>query len=438
MHPSYRSDEPGIAPDCGMELEPVYAGSQAPEASPVAGGVRISADRQQLIGVQVETIEKRPLPHTLRLLGRVAVNETRIFRINATVDGWITQTYPNATGSIVKKNEVLAGFYSPDFLSAQQAYIHALSSQDRVSQGTSAGREAQLQQFTINLRQYRDALMNLGMGPVQIEEITRSRQYAETIDIASPADGIILARGVSQGQRFEKGTELYRIADLNTVWVLADVFESDAAILHPGAVARVHVPGRSRIYPARVSDAVPQFDPVSRTLKLRLEAGNPGLLLKPDMFVDVELDVSRQPALLAPVDAVLDTGMRKTVFVERGKGIFEPRQVDTGLRANGMVEITAGLEPGERIVVSGAFLVDSETRMKAPSSTGRALDPVCGHEVDRDKARAAGRTSTTGGMVQYFCSRDCKTAFERKHAASAPPAPVKSISAPALRNHGHD
>jgi hypothetical protein len=200
MHPSYKSDKPGIAPDCGMKLEPVYAdgssdGEAAETASLVPGTVKISSDRQQLIGVKVGTVEKKSIAQTIRLLGRIAVDETRVYFINATVDGWISKTYPNATGSIVKNGEALAAFYSPDFLSAQSAYIFALSSIDRISEKdiNTPGREAQLNQFKINLQQYRDSLRNLGMGMQQIDEIGRSRQYQENVDIVSPADGIILS-----------------------------------------------------------------------------------------------------------------------------------------------------------------------------------------------------------------------------------------------------
>jgi len=424
MHPSYKSDKPGIAPDCGMKLEPVYAdGGPAPAQSDEAGGmlpgtVKIGSDRQQLIGVKVGTVEKKAVSQSIRLLGRIAVDETRIYRINATIDGWISKTYPNATGSIVKNNEVLAAFYSPDFLSAQNAYIFALSSIDRVADKdiNTPGRQAQLDQYKINLKQFQDSLRNLGMGPLQIDEITRTRVYQENVDIASPADGIILARGVSQGQRFERGTELYRIADLSRLWILADVFENEAQFLTPGITAKVTLPNQNRTFNAKVSNAVPQFDAASRTLKVRLEADNPGLLMKPDMFVDIELPVNFQPTIAVPVDAVVDTGLRKVVFVDKGDGTFEPRRVETGWRRGGLVEITRGLMNKERIVVSGTFMIDSESRMQAAAMgiyDEGVMDPVCGMYIDEKKARAAGRMIKFGGADYYFCSPECKTDFER-------------------------
>jgi len=245
MHPAYKSDKPGVAPDCGMQLEPVFedggqVGSGGGTPSMPPGSVSIDPGKRQAIGVRVETVGKVPTQHTLRVLGRVAADETRLYRINATTDGWITKTYPNSAGSVVRKDEVLAAFYSPEFLSGEQALLYALNSKDRVQ---TTGREnpgqvAQLEQFEVNLRQYRDSLRNLGMGDRQIEELIRTRQYMENVDVTSPADGVILARNVSQGQRFDKGTEMYRIADLSRVWVLADVYENEARYLKPGMAVK--------------------------------------------------------------------------------------------------------------------------------------------------------------------------------------------------------
>jgi Cu(I)/Ag(I) efflux system membrane fusion protein len=441
MHPSYKSDTPGIAPDCGMKLEPVYAdgaGVSAPtETAAAPGTVKISSDRQQLIGVKVATVEKRPVTQTIRMLGRVAVDETRVYRVNSTVDGWITKTSSKATGGLVKKDEALAAFYSPDFLPLQTTYIYTLNSNDRVgAQDLSLpGREAQVRQFENSLQQMRDNLRNLGMGAPQIEEVTRTREYQQNIDIISPADGIILVRNVSLGLRYERGTELYRIADLSRLWILADVFENEAQFLEPGITAKVTLPNQNRSFTARVSDAVPQFDTASRTLKVRLEADNPGLLMKPDMFVDIELPVQFQPTVAVPVDAVVDTGLRKVVFVDKGDGTFEPRRVETGWRRGGLVEITRGLMNKERIVVSGTFMIDSESRMQAAAMgiyDEGVMDPVCGMYIDEKKARAAGRTVKFGGPLYYFCSPECKQDFEKGPRRYLGASGSQSAAAPAV------
>jgi Cu(I)/Ag(I) efflux system membrane fusion protein len=420
MNPAHTSDKPGLAP-CGMKMEPVYADNgpsgQVP-SSMAPGTLRISPEKQQLIGVRVGQVEKTSINHLIRTTGRVAADETKIYFINATVDGWINKTLPNSTGSFVKKNEVLATFYSPEFLSAGQALLFALSSMDRV-QATgkeSPAQQDQMTQFRINLQQYKDSLRNLGMGELQIEEMIRTRKFMENIDITSPSDGFVIARNVSDGQRFEKGKELYRIADMSRVWILADLFRKEAQHVRPAAKVRVTVPYEEKAFQASVSKVLPQFDAATRTLKVRLEVENPDFALRPDMFVDVEFPITLLPTLTVPVDAVLDSGLRKTVFVDLGNGFFEPRQVETGWRLGERVEIIKGLMPGERIVIAGTFLLDSESRMKMAAAGvygTLSKDPVCGMDVDESKAKAAGRTSERGGKTFYFCADVCKQQFDK-------------------------
>jgi len=383
------------------------------------GIVKITPERQQLIGVKIGTVEKRSGPYTIRILGRVAVDETRIYRINATVDGWITKTLPNSAGTFVKKNEPLATFYSPEFLSAGQALLFALSSSDRVQ---TTGKENpaqkdQVTQFNINIKQYKDSLKNLGMGNLQIEEMIRTRRFMENVDITSPGDGFILVRNVSDGQRFDKGTELYRIADLSHVWVFTDTYDNEAQYLKPGQIVKVSLPHQKKTFMAKVSKTLPQFDGTTRTLKVRLEVDNPEYTLKPDMFVDVELPIQLSPAITVPADAILDSGLTKTVFVDRGNGIFEPREVESGWRMGNRVEIVKGLEPGEKIVVSGNFLIDSESKLEMAASGmlgTLSKDPVCGIDVSPKKAEKEGRKSTYGGKTYYFNSDECKQKFEKE------------------------
>ncbi len=174
-------------------------------------------------------------------------------------------------------------------------------------------------------------LRNLGMSQVQIDELARTRQRANTVTVRSPADGFIVTRNVSPGQRFDQGDELYVIADLRRVWIVADVFQDEARFIKPGMPVRVHVPGQDRQFDARVGRILPQFDAVTRTMKVRIETENPGYQLRPDMFVDVELNVSLPETLTVPSAALVDSGRRKVVYVAHGDGHFEPRQVETGL-----------------------------------------------------------------------------------------------------------
>jgi membrane fusion protein, copper/silver efflux system len=423
MHPAYKSDKPGTAPDCGMQLEPVYADGEIADPSTVngssgslpPGAVQISPEKQQIIGVRVGQVEKTAGVHTLRVLGRVATDETRIYRINSAVDGWIRDTHTNSTGSLVKKGEPLASFYAPEFLAAEQAYLYILGSLDRFQ---ASGKETQ-EQITLtraNVQSAVDSLRTLGMGEIQIEEIKHTRQLTQNIVIYSPTIGFVLARNVSPGQRFERGTELYRIADLGHVWIFADLFEDEARYFEPGMGVQASLARQKKTFHAKVSKVLPQFDPATRTLKVRLDVENPEYVLRPDMFVDIELPISYSPTISVPVDAVLDSGLKKTVFVDRSNGFFEPREVETGWRFGDKIEIVKGLMAGERIVVSGNFLVDSESRMKAAAAGiygTWSKDPVCGMAVDESKAKAAGHSRGYRGKTYYFCSEQCKSDFDK-------------------------
>jgi len=202
------------------------------------------------------------------------------------------------------------------------------------------------------------------MSPQQMEEIRRTRQFPDAIKIVSPVDGFVVARNVSPGQKFERDTEWFRIADLRRVWILADVFESDAQYLRPGMPVRINLPSQKKTFQGHVSNVLPQFDAAARTFKARIEVENQGYLLRPDMFVDVDLPVTFPHTIVVPAGAVLDSGLKKTVFVERGEGLFSARTIETGRRFDDRVEIVNGLQAGERIVVSGNFLVNSESRLK--------------------------------------------------------------------------
>ena len=414
MNPAHTSPEPGLAP-CGMRMEPVYADGEGNSLDPTRppGSVKLNAQRQQLLGVRVAAVEKTPYAFTLRALGKVAADETRIYLLNAAIDGWIRETYANTTGMVVKKDEPLAAFYSPEFLTAQQSFIYALGTQDRYDPGKEPPQ--QLYFTKRNIKQAADSLRNLGMSDYQIGQVARERLFAENILIVAPATSYILARNISPGQRFVKGFEWYRLADLGQVWVLTDVYENEAQYIHPGDKVKVIYRYQKKTMVARVSEVPPVFDPSSRTLKVRLEIDNPDYLLRPDMFVDVELPVTLPPTINVPVDAVLDSGLKQTVFVERGDGYFEPRKVETGWRLGDRIEITQGLKSGEKIVVSGNFLIDSESRMKlaAAGMFGETSpDPTCGMYVDESKSVAKGLKTEAGGHIYYFCSDQCKGKFD--------------------------
>ena len=416
MNPAHTSEKPGLAP-CGMKMEPVYADEQAagPATGMPPGTVKINIEKQQLIGVKLGPVEKAPVTYTIRAAGRIAVDETRFYRVITSTDGWIQEIFPGATGSLVKKDQPLATFYSREFLTAQQGYFYALKTLDRLQQTPSENQE-QLNLTNDQVRSAEESLKTLGMSEQQIKEIAQTRQSAKSIMLRSPITGFVLSRNIYLGQRFERGTELYRLVDSSRVLILADVFEHEAQHIQPAAAVRVVLPYTKKELPGIVSDTQPQFDAASRTLKVRIEADNPEFTLRPDMFVDVEFPVTLPPAITVPAEAVLDSGMKQIVFVDRGRGFFEPRKVKTGWRFGDRVEIVEGLAPGERIVISGNFLIDSESRMKlAAAGMYGALgkDPVCGMDVDESNAEAAGRKIEYRGKAYYFCSDMCKQQFDK-------------------------
>jgi len=372
MHPDYKSDRPGTAPDCGMALEPVYADSATSPGVPgsvPAGAVAIDPASQRLVGIRVATAEKTSGTHSVRFLGRVVPEDTRTYRINAGMDGFVRETFDDSVGEFVKKDQKLATSYVAETLSVASGFLAASAGMPGAV-GKDGARTvpypgAVSKQGVSSIQGYTDRLRNLGLSEVQIQQMAENHQLPETVDIVSPADGFILARNISSGQHFERAAEFYRIADLSQVWIVADVFGADAQDIRPGAVARVTLRDQRGTFTARVSNALPQVDPETRVLKLRLEASNPGFALRPDMFVDVEFPVSGPPGLIVPQDAVIDSGHEQRVFVERSTGVFEPRRVQIGWRSGERVEIVHGLAQGERVVVEGTFLVDSESRLKS-------------------------------------------------------------------------
>ena len=430
MNPAFRSPTPGTAP-CGMPLEPVYAdvGGTAAGSGLPAGAVSVRPDRQQLIGVQTATVSHRPGARSLRLLGRVAPDELRLFRLSSVTAGWVREVSGPTTGSLVRKNEKLGTYYSQELSGPQQAFVYALDALDRFRE--SGANEQQIEINERNVANSRQVLLNLGMSEPQIEAVATSRQIAPLVEMRAPGSGVVLARNIALGQRFDPYAELFVIADLSRVWILADAFEGDEEILEPGLVARVAVPATGRTFEATVSRALPQFDPATRTLKVRLEAANPDLALRPGMFVDVEVDVETAPAIVIPSSAVLDSGSRKTVFVAQGEGTFVPRPVTTGRRHGPEIEILSGLEAGETVVVTGNFLLDSESRMRSagaaaapggaaadPAPAAESIDPICGMTVDPAEARAAGLVSEHDGRSWFFCAPGCKKRFDADPAAA--------------------
>ncbi len=455
MHPAYKSDKPGIAPDCGMKLEPVYADGGGPsmptaerkvlyyrdpkdpnfkaqqpglnpetgnELEPVyaddasampVGTVQITPEKQQLIGVKYGQAEATGGSRIIRAVGKVAVDETRIEHVHTKVEGWIDRVFVDFTGKLVKKGDPLFTVYSPELLASQREYLLAAKAQNLMR---NSALPAAFDQSKSLLEAARRRLELWDLSEAQINQVLETGQPIKNITIYSPKSGYVTERKAFPNLKIMPDTDLYTIVDLSRVWIMADVFEYEIPNIHIGEAARVTLqalPGRA--FTARVNYVQPEVDPMTRTLKVRLDMDNPGIVFKPDMYANVEFRVIIPPKLTVPAEAVLDAGERKTVFVDRGNGFFEPRQVTTGERDGNRIQILSGLTAGERIVTSGNFLIDSESQMKAAAA---GMGGMAGHQHGSGGMNSNSPPTQSSVPVQQSgegASRPLNTAGGHKH-----------------------
>ena len=403
MHPAYKSDKPGTAPDCGMKLEPVYeenvppspsaerkAATEGDPASLPMGTIKIAPEKQQLIGVRYGEAALTAGTHEFRAVGKVAYDETRIARVQARIEGWIEKVFVDFTGKLVEKGQQLLTIYSPEMLATQQEYLLALKSKEILKSSTLPGT---LQYTDSLIEAARKRLERWELSEPQIEQISRTQKPITNVTLYAPIGGYVVARNAFPKQRITPETELYTVVDLSRVWIMADIFENEAPMVRLGQPTTVTLSySRGKTVRAKVSYIQPQVDAMTRTLKIRLEAENPEMLLKPDMFVDVEFQVATPRRVTVPTEAVLDAGLKKTVFVDHGNGFLEPRQVETGERVGDRIEIRKGLQAGERVVTSGNFLIDSESQLKSAAAgmAGHQHGGSLGGKSNEPAAPAAG------------------------------------------------
>ncbi|HLK63778.1 MAG TPA: efflux RND transporter periplasmic adaptor subunit [Bryobacteraceae bacterium] len=363
MHPWYKSDQPGTAPDCGMKLTPVYQGEEKQsEGKLPPGTVEITPEKQQLIGVEYGVAKYETVSGSIRASARVTLDETKIAKVQSKLEGWIDRVYVDFTGKAVRKGDPLLTVYSPDALATQQEFLLAMKARHLMHDNSMPEMAASTENLVAAARK---RLELWDIADRQIDEIATTGKTLQNLTLDSPISGFVIERGAYPKQHIAPDTPLYTIADLSNVWVIADVFEYEAANVKlntPATLTLAYLPGRS--FHGRVSYILPQVDANTRTLKVRIEFENPGFLLKPEMFGEVELQTGGTRRLVVPASAVLNSGDRQTVFVDRGNGFFEPRPVTIGEQTDSRVEILSGLQAGDRIVTSGNFLLDSESRLK--------------------------------------------------------------------------
>ena len=370
----------------GMDYIPVYEG-EAPAAA--EGGIQIDTAKIQRLGVRTAAASMRTLDREVRAVGRIEVDERRMYAITPKFEGYVERLYVNATGQAVAKGQPLFEVYSPELVSAQREYALAVQgmqtlegSSDEVQRGMNALAESALRR-----------LRNWDISDAQIKALSQGDDARRTLAFHSPVTGIVSEKKAVQGMRFMAGETLYQIADLSSVWVLADVYEQDVGLVKQGAKALVEVgayPGQR--FEGTVSYVYPTLTAETRTVPVRIELQNPKRLLKPGMYAQVALaSGAPQSMLVIPNSAVIDSGTRRMALVEVGEGRYEPREVQLGARDGEYVQVLSGVREGEPVVIAANFLIDAESNLQAA---------IGGFGGGRTQSDAASAESTVGHRAE--------------------------------------
>jgi len=371
MNPAITSSVPA-QDDMGMDYIPVYADDSGDNKNP-AGTVTIDGTLTQNIGVRTTLAVRRSLSRQINSIGRVTFDEERVARLHPKYDGWVEKLMVDKTGEQVSKGKMLMGVYSPQLVATQEEYILALNNADILKDSPFPDiRNGAIQLVDSAKRR----LQLLDVPPHQMHALKHNRKVMKSLHIHSPFNGIVMAIGAREGERITPATELYMIADLTHVWVIVDLYEDDLPWVRQGDEVAMRVTGvPGRIFKGTVNYIYPYLEAKTRTIKLRLEFNNHDLVLKPEMFANVTISASKQfNAVVIPSEAIVRSGQHEQVFVQRDMGKFEPRQVTIGVTADGMVQIINGLTEGERVVTSGQFMIDSESKLK--EATAKMMEAI--------------------------------------------------------------
>ncbi len=353
-----------------LDVESRQSSTTAPkkEQEPMPTVV-LSPDKVQLIGVRTAVAAYHIVDRQIRTVGKVEPDETRLAFVNTKVAGWVKKLYIDYTGQNVVKGQPILSIYSPDLVTAQDEYLLALRAKAAAPAKEGLEDVTASQQSLIESARRRLVLWDI--TEEQIMELEKSGKPQTEITLHAPLDGIVLEKMVLEGTYVTPGMNLYRIADLSYVWIIADIYEYEAPLVKVGQEARVsfaYEPGES--FTATVNYVYPVVDPITRTIKVRLAAKNPHLKLKPEMFANVEITVVSGKRLSIPTEAVLDSGLRKIVYVEKKPGVYEMRDIKLGVSGERYVEVLSGIRKGEKVVTSGNFLIDSESQLRAGPEGG--------------------------------------------------------------------
>ena len=396
----------------GMDYIAVYEGEE--EESTSTGQLKFSTEKIQKLGVKTEAAQRRVLDRIVRAAGRIEPDERRLYAISPKFEGYVERLHVNVTGQPVGKGQPLFEVYSPELVSAQREYAIATQGVESLK---NAGGEMQsgMKQLAESSLQ---RLKNWDISEEQVKALARSGETKRTLTFRSPVAGIVTEKKALQGMRFMPGEALYQVADLSAVWVVADVFEQDIGAVKPGAKAAVRINAYpDKTFEGKVGYVYPTLNAATRTVPVRIELANPGGLLKPAMFAQVELPVAAKGEVVTiPTSAVIDSGTRQIVLVQLNEGRFEPRDVKLGARSDNHVEVIEGIKDSEQVVIAANFLIDAESNLKA------AVGGFTASETKAGSGKTVGHRAS--GRIDDY---DPKTG-----TASIEHGPVDSLKWPAM------
>ncbi len=352
--------------ESSMNSKGTMPGTSSTEMGTNQAYAMVKPARQQLIGVKTAMLEKQTLRTVIRAVGRVEYDEQRITHVNLRMEGWVEDLFVDYTGQLVRKGQPLFTLYSQELVTTQEEYLLALRAKADIQESPLLEAREQGAQM---VEAARDRLRLWTITDNQIEELARRGKPQTYVTIYSPAAGYIVDKKVFKGMYVKPEMTVYSIADLSTIWVLADIYEYEMPFIQVGQAGILTLDALpNETFHGEITYIYPYLSRQTRTVKVRLVFKNPTLRLKPDMYGTVRIQVNRGEKLAVPEEAVLDSGTRKVVFVVRGEGLFEPREVRLGPKVGSYYEVVEGLEKGERIVTSGTFLLDSESKLSASTN----------------------------------------------------------------------
>ncbi|MBI3301145.1 MAG: efflux RND transporter periplasmic adaptor subunit [Deltaproteobacteria bacterium] len=328
--------------------------------------IRLSPEQRQMIGVTYGTVEQTALKKTIRAVARIDFDERRLADVTFKVSGWVQDLFVDYTGKTVRKGDPLLTLYSPDLVTSQEEYLLALHTRDQLARSTLPEAVSGSRGLVEAARR---RLLLWDLTPQQLKDLEERGTPQTYLTLHAPLSGTVVEKEVVRGMRIEPGMRLYRIADLSSVWLYADIYEYEVPLVHEGQEVTISLssyPGET--FSGKITYVYPYLDTQTRTNKVRLEFANPQGKLKPGMYANSEIDIDLGTSLTVPESAVLQSGLRQLVFVDQGQGVFAPREVKLGVKADSRFAVLAGLAAGERVVTSGNFLLDSESKLQSATS----------------------------------------------------------------------